>query len=107
MENEMSAESVCTNLKLELNAWKENVSKIAEKFESQPGHAKAGVLENIEDIHILVHDLQNRIDQLEETCSLNGFDDVRKQQEIDKRYQVNLRDADSAVSAISGGNFGG
>lgn len=103
----MSAESVCSNLKLELNAWKENVSRIAEKFESKPGHAKAGVLGNIEDIHILVQDLQDRIDQLEETCSLTGFDDVNKQREIDMRFQVNPRDADSAVSAISGGNFGG
>ena len=103
----MSSENVCTNLKLELNAWKENVSKIVEKFEAQPGYAKAGVLENIEDIHILVHDLQNRIDQLEETCSLNGFDDVKTQQDKDIQFQVNLRDADTAVSAISGGNFGG
>ena len=54
MENDMSAENVCNNLKLELNAWKETVSKIAESFESRPGSAKAGVLENIEDIHILV-----------------------------------------------------
>ena len=103
----MSSKNVCTNLKLELNAWKENVSKIAEKFEAQPGHAKAGVLENIEDIHILVQDIQNRIDQLEETCSLNGFDDVKTQQVKDIRYQVNLRDADAAVSTIGGGNFGG
>jgi len=107
MENDMSAENVCNNLKLELNAWKENVSKIAESFESRPGSAKAGVLENIEDIHILVQDLQNRIDQLEETCSLNGFDDVRKQQEMDIKHQVNLRDADTAVATIGGGNFGG
>jgi predicted mannosyl-3-phosphoglycerate phosphatase (HAD superfamily) len=103
----MSSEHICNNLKLELNAWKENVSKIAEKFEAQPGHAKAGVLENIEDIHILVQDIQNRIDQLEETCSLNGFDDIKKQKEIDMRYQVNLRDASAAVATISGGNFGG
>ena len=103
----MSSENVCTNLKLELNAWKENVSKIVEKFEAQPGYAKAGVLENIEDVHILVHDIQNRIDQLEETCSLNGFDDVKSQQDEDIQYLVNLRDADAAFATISGGNFGG
>ena len=103
----MSSEHICNNLKLELNAWKENVSKIAEKFEAQPGHAKAGVLENIEDIHILVQDIQNRIDQLEETCSLDGFDDVNKQRKNDIQYQVNLRDVDQAVATIGGGNFGG
>jgi predicted mannosyl-3-phosphoglycerate phosphatase (HAD superfamily) len=103
----MSSETVCTNLKLELNAWKDSVAEIGKKFESQPGYAKAGVLENIEDIHILVQDLQNRIDQLEETCSLDGFDDVNKQRKNDIQYQVNLRDVDQAVATIGGGNFGG
>lgn len=103
----MRSENMCNNLKLELSAWKENVSRIADKFNYQPGYAKVGVMENIEDINMLVQDLQNRIDQLEDTCSLNGFDDIKKQQKLDMQFRVNVRDADAAVAAISGGNFGG
>ena len=103
----MSAENFCSSLKLELGAWKDSVSEIVNKFEAQPGHAKVSVLENIEDMKILVEDLQDRINQLEETCSLDGFDDVNAQREIDVKFRVNVRDADQAVSTISGGNFGG
>ncbi|MCG8332880.1 MAG: hypothetical protein MJE63_00055 [Proteobacteria bacterium] len=103
----MKSANVCNSLKSELKAWKESVSDIVNKFESKPGYAKADVLENIEDVNILAHDLQSRIDQLEETCSLNGFDDVKRQQEIDVTYQLNVRDSDVAVATIGGGNFGG
>lgn len=103
----MGNKNFCTNLGLELEAWKKTVQHIVSKFESKSGAAKAGVLENIEDIHMLVEDLQARIDQLEQTCSLDGFDDIEKQREIDIRYQLNVRDADEAVAAIGGGNFGG
>lgn len=103
----MTSKNFCTSLKLELSAWKDSVSGIVSKFEAQPGHAKVGVLENIEDMKILVEDLQERIVQLEETCSIDGFDDVNTQQKHDVRYHVNVRDADQAVSTISGGNFGG
>lgn len=103
----MSAKNFCTNLKLELSAWKDSVSEIVQKFESHPGSHKVGVMENIEDMRILVEDLQDRINQLEETCSLDGFDDINKQRQDDLRYHINVRDADQAVSTISGGNFGG
>ncbi len=103
----MSSKNFCSSLKLELSAWKNSVDAIVKKFEAQPGMAKVGVLENIEDIHILVEDLQERINQLEETCSLDGFDDVNAQCEIDLQHKVSIRDADQAVATISGGNFGG
>lgn len=103
----MSAKNFCENLKSELAAWKNDVSGIVKKFESLPGHAKAGVLENIEDMRILVEDLQDRISQLEETCSLDGFDDIIKERENDMKARINVRDADEAVATIGGGNFGG
>ncbi len=97
----------CTSLRTELEAWLDTVNHIVEKFESKPGHAKAGVLENIEDIRILVEDLKGRINQLEETCSLDGFDDIVKQREKDVKAQLNVRDADQAVGTVGGGNLGG
>ena len=103
----MSSQNFCTSLKLELSAWKDNVAGIVEKFESHPGYDKAGVLGNIEDMRIMVEDLQDRINQLEETCSLDGFDDINSQLQEDLKHQVNVRESDKAVSAISGGNFGG
>jgi hypothetical protein len=103
----MSSENFCTSLKLELSAWKDSVADIVGKFDSHPGSDKAGVLENIEDMRILVEDLQDRINQLEETCSLDGFDDINTQRQDDLKYRVNVRDVDQAVSTISGGNFGG
>lgn len=103
----MAANNFCSNLKAELSAWKDSVEQIVNKIEAHPGAHKVGVLDNIEDMRILVEDLQGRIAQLEETCSLDGFDDVITQQKADLKYRVNVRDADQGVATISGGNFGG
>jgi hypothetical protein len=103
----MSTKNFCKNLGTELEAWKTSAEEIVKKFEAKPGHAKAGVLENIEDIRILVEDLQGRIHQLGETCSVDGFDDVVTERANDVKSQIDVRESDSAVSTIGGGNFGG
>ncbi len=103
----MSKKNFCINLGTELEAWKSSVDEIVEKFEARPGHAKAGVLENIEDVRILVKELEGRISQLKETCSIDGFDDVVTERNNDIKYQINVRDADQAVATLGGGNFGG
>ncbi len=42
----MSSKNFCNNLGLELDAWKEKVAEIVQKFELKPGYAKAGVHEH-------------------------------------------------------------
>ncbi len=103
----MSSKNFCTNLGTELEAWKNSVDEIVEKFEARPGYAKAGVLENIEDVRMLVSELEDRVNQLKETCSIDGFDDVSTERKNAIKYQINVRDADQAVATLGGGNFGG
>lgn len=103
----MSANNFCENLGTELQTWANTLAAIAEKFESRPGHAKVGVMGNIEDIRMLVEDLRDRIQQLQQTCSLEGFDDILTERERDLRAQINVREEGEAVSTIGGGNFGG
>ena len=103
----MSTKNFCKNLGLELNAWKDSLNDIVLRFETRPGYAKAGVRENIDDINILVQDLQDRISQLDETCSLEGFDDINTQRNLDLRSKLDVHDIDQAMATVSPGTFGG
>jgi hypothetical protein len=103
----MSLEQFCGNLEAELSAWKESISSIADKLESRPGHVKSLVREHIEDIRILARELEDRVHQLSETCSIDGFENIVTERSKELKERVDVRDPESAVESISAGNFGG
>lgn len=103
----MSKKNFCNSLGTELEAWKNSVQHVVERFNARPGSAKVEVLEVIEDIRILATELEARVSQLKETCSIDGFDDINEERRTDLLAQINVRDADHAVATLGGGNFGG
>jgi hypothetical protein len=103
----MSSKNFCTNLKSELNAWKDSIDNVLEKFGEMHGQAKTDLLGNIEDIRIVAEELNARIAQLDETCSISGFDDIKTERENDLKSIPNVRNIDQAMADVSAGSFGG
>lgn len=103
----MTANDFCTSLKLELAAWRDSVDDVLKKFDNVHGPEKAKILGNVEDLAMVVEEFNERIEQLKETCSINGFDDIAKEREEFYKAKPTVRDIDQAMTAISAGSFGG
>ena len=54
----------CKTMEAELTAWKANVYDIVRKMEELPGGERDKFLPNIEDLHILIAEMDDRIDQI-------------------------------------------
>jgi hypothetical protein len=96
-------------MEAELTAWKANVYDIVRKMEELPGGEKEKFLPNIEDLHILIAEMDDRIDQIRLNCSPEtGIDDIRTDREKFDKALTSLRvTADEAMRNLGGGDFGG
>ncbi len=103
----MSGNDFCSDLRSELSAWRDTVDEVLKRFENIRGPKKAKILGNIEDLHMVVEELNERIEQLKETCSINGFEDIATERENYRQANPSVRDIDQAMAAISAGTFGG
>ncbi len=105
----MKAMNCCKTMEAELTAWKANVYDIVRKMEELPGGDKEKVLPNIEDLHILITEMGDRIDQIRENCTPEtGIDDIRTEREKFDSSLGSLRvKADEAMKVLGAGNFGG
>lgn len=105
----MKARNCCKTMEAELTAWKANVYDIVRNIEKMPGGEKDKILPNIEDLHILIADMDDRIDQIRENCTPEtGIDDIRTEREAFNVDISKLRvSADEAMQILGAGNFGG
>jgi hypothetical protein len=105
----MKAINCCKTMEAELTAWKANVYDIVRKMEGLPGGAKEKFLSNIEDLHILITEMDDRIDQIRENCTPEtGIDDIRTDREKFDKSLASLRvTADEAMRGLGAGDFGG
>jgi hypothetical protein len=96
-------------MEAELAAWKANVYDIVRKMDQLPGGEKENILSNIEDLHMLIAEMDDRIDQIRDNCSPEtGIDDIRTDREKFDKALGRLRvTADEAMRGLGGGNFGG
>jgi len=82
----MLAINCCKTMEAELTAWKANVYDIARKMEALPGAEREKIFSNIEDLHILIAEMDARIDQIRENCSPETcIDDIRTVSMREKR----------------------
>ena len=65
----MKARNCCKTMEAELTAWKANVYDIVRKMEALPGDEKGKVHANIEDLHILIAEMDDRIEEIREKCT--------------------------------------
>ena len=105
----MKAKNCCKTMEAELTAWKANVYDIVRNIERLPGGEKEKILPNIEDLHMLIADMDDRIEQIRDNCTPEtGIDDIRTDKELFDKSLTTLRmSANEAMRGLGGGNFGG
>ena len=105
----MKARNCCKTMEAELTAWKANVYDIVRNIEKLPGGEKKKIHPNIEDLHMLIADMDDRIEQIRANCTPEtGIDDIRTDKELFDKSLTTLRmTADEAMRGLGGGNFGG
>ncbi len=105
----MKARNCCKTMEAELTAWKANVYDIARKMEELTGGEKDKIRPNIEDLHILIAEMDDRIEQIRDNCTPEtGIDDIRTDRELFDKSLATLRvTAEEAMRGLGAGNFGG
>jgi hypothetical protein len=108
-DGKMKAINCCKTMEAELTAWKANVYDIVRRMERLPGGDREKFLPNIEDLHILITEMEDRIDQIRDNCSPEtGIDDIRTDREKYDKALIKLRvTADDAMRGLGAGDFGG
>ena len=105
----MKAKNCCKTMEAELTAWKANVYDIVRSIEKLPGGEKEKILPNIEDLHMLIAEMDDRIDQIRENCTPEtGIDDIRTERKAFDAGISKIRvSAEEAMQGLGAGNFGG
>ena len=105
----MKARNCCKTMEAELTAWKANVYDIVRNMERLPGGQKDKVLPNIEDLHMLIAEMDDRIEQIRSNCTPEtGIDDIRTERESFNKSLAQLRvNAEEAMRGLAAGDFGG
>ena len=96
-------------MEMELTAWKAMVYDIVRNMEKLGGGEKETILPNIQDIHMLVEEMDNRIEEIREKCSPEtGIDDIRTERD---KFNVDVSSlrvkVEDAMQVLGAGNFGG
>jgi len=105
----MKARNCCKTMEMELTAWKAIVYDITRKLERLPGGEKTKVLPNIEDLHMLLEEMDGRIEDIREKCTPEtGIDDIRTEKKEFDEHLASLRvKSEDAMKILGAGNFGG
>ena len=74
-----------------------------------PGGQKEKIQPNIEDLHILITEMDERIEQIRNNCTPEtGMDDIQTERESFNKAISTLRvSAEEAMRGLGGGDFGG
>ncbi len=105
----MSAKNCCKTMEMELTAWKAIIYDISRKFEKASLSGKNSVVSNFGDLHILIEEMDERIEQIRENCTPDtGMEDIKAEREKYDHALVNVRmKVDEAMETLGAGSFGG
>jgi len=105
----MKARNCCKTMEMELTAWKAIIYDIVRKMEKLPGGAKEKILPNIEDIHMMIEEMDERIEEIRDKCTPEtGIDDIQTEREEFDKHLAELRvKSEDAMQYLGAGNFGG
>lgn len=105
----MKAKNCCKTMEMELTGWKAIVYDITRKMESLPGNDKSKILPNIEDLHMLIAEMDDRIDKIRTNCSPEtGMEDIQTERDAFNKSISTLRvNAEEAMQGLAAGDFGG
>ena len=105
----MKALDCCKTMEMELTAWKAMIYDIVRNMEKLPGGEKERILPNIQDIHILVEEMDERIEDIREKCAPQTcIEDIKTEREEYDKIAVSFRvKVEDAIQFLGAGNFGG
>jgi SMC interacting uncharacterized protein involved in chromosome segregation len=108
-EGIMKARNCCKTMQAELTAWKANVYDIVRRMEELPGGEKERIRPNIEDLHMLISEMDDRIEYVRDNCTPEtGINDIKTEREDFDKHLATLRiKTDEAMRGLGGGDFGG
>lgn len=64
----MEAKDYCRSMEMELNNWKAKLYDIIRKFDRLPTGEKERAYEDVNDLHILMTEMEDRLDNLRKSC---------------------------------------
>ena len=64
----MDVKDYCKNVDIELNAWRAKLYNVMLQMDDLPAADKQKVHEQVNGLHTIVHELDERIDQLRTSC---------------------------------------
>lgn len=105
----MSARNCCKTMEMELTAWKAIVYDISRKMEKTPVNDPNKMLNSIGDLHILIEEMDARIEQIRESCTpVTGMEDIQTEREKYDQALASVRlKTDEAMKVLGAGDFGG
>jgi hypothetical protein len=105
----MNATNCCKTMEMELTGWKAIVYDITRKMEELPGGEKSKLRANIEDLHMLIAEMDDRIDQIRENCKPETcIEDIQTERDAFNASLSTLRvNTEEAMRGLGGGDFGG
>jgi len=108
-ENIMKAKNCCKTMEMELTGWKAIIYDITRKMEKLSGGERLKILPNVEDLHMLIEELDARIEYIRENCKPEtGMEDIQAERAKFNSGISSLRmSAEEAMQGLGGGNFGG
>ena len=64
----MDVKDYCKNVDIELNAWRAKLYNVMRQMDELPPGKKEQITEQVDGLHTIVHDLDERIHQLRTNC---------------------------------------
>ena len=100
----MEVRDYCKGLEQELTIWKARLFDLQRKIDRLPSADKERMLPNVEDMHMFVVEMSDRIDTLRTECPSEWG---AEKKEIDESYATVGVKYQDAIKYLGAGNFGG
>ena len=97
-------QSYCDNVVTELSVWKAKIYDVVRKIDKVSSGDKAKLVDQVNDLHIFIEELENRIDRLRSECPLDWKPD---QIEMETKFTQVRATLDDVWKGLAGGDIGG
>jgi hypothetical protein len=104
MEVVMEVKDYCKNVDMELTVWKAKLYDVISKIEKLPTSDKQRMLEEVNGLHIVMTELDERIDKLRTECPIAW---KPEKEEIQGKFSELTTKYNSAAGVLFDYDFGG
>lgn len=100
----MKIRDYCNNVSTELTMWKAKLYDVISKMDKLPTGSKEKMYEEINGLHILMAELDDRLDQLQRECPTEWSP---QQEDMTKKFKQLNAKYDKVVNTLFDYDFGG